>query len=140
MANDFNTNVINEFRANGGMVSGMFADRTMLLLTTTGAKSGESRTVPLVTIPQDDRYLLVASKGGAPTNPDWYWNLRANPTATIELGGQTFDATLDELTGPERQTAFDHVAATIPGFGDYQANTTRVIPVFAFTAPAPATA
>jgi len=132
VANDFNTNLINEFRANGGKVNGMFADRTMVLLTTTGARSGLPRTHPLVTIRQDDRYLLVASKGGAPTHPDWYWNLRANPTAMIELGDEAFETTLTELTGDERQAAFDEVVRQIPGFGDYQAKTTRVIPVFAF--------
>ncbi len=136
MANDFNGNVITEFRANGGKVGGMFADRMMLILTTTGAKSGQPRSNPLVAIPQGDRYLLVASKGGAPTHPDWYWNLRANPTATIELGEQTFETTLTELAGEEREDAFDYVASLIPGFGDYKLKTTRVIPVFAFTPPA----
>lgn len=133
MANDFNTQVIEEFRANQGKVGGMFADKTMVLLTTTGAKSGQLRTIPLVTIPQDNRYLLVASKGGAPTHPDWYWNLCANPKAAIEIGDRRIETTLGELEGAERDEAFTHVVNTIPGFGEYQANTSRVIPVFAFS-------
>ena len=133
MPNDFNARIIEEFRANDGKVGEPFADRTMVLLTTTGAKSGQPRTVPLVTVPHNDRYLLVASKGGAPTHPDWYWNLRANPSATIELGSRTKETTLVELTGSERDTAFNHVAKLMPGFADYQANTSRVIPVFTFS-------
>lgn len=133
MANEFNSNVIEEFRANGGTVGGMFAGRLMLLLTTTGAKSGQPRTVPLVTIPQDNRYLLIASKGGAPTNPDWYWNLRANPRATIEFGTRRVETEVTELTGAERDAAFAHAGSLIPGFADYQAQTTRVIPVLAVT-------
>lgn len=133
MANEFNTRVIEEFRANHGTVGGRFADTQIVLLTTTGAKSGQPRTVPLVTIPRGDRYLLFASNGGSPTHPDWYWNLRANPIATIELGARTVTTKVTELTGAERDAAYAHAIEVIPGIAGNQARTSRIIPFFAFT-------
>src|SRR3954463_16516817 len=88
--NQFNQDLITEFRANKGVVTGVFANRPLLLLTTIGAKSGQPRTMPLVYTTDGDRLVVIASKGGAPTNPDWYHNLVANPEATVELPGETF--------------------------------------------------
>ncbi len=89
---DWNQQVIAEFRANAGKVGGMFEGAPMMLLTTTGAKSGQSRVAPLVYTTDNDRYVIIASKGGAPTNPDWFHNLRANPEVTVEVGTETFNA------------------------------------------------
>src|SRR5690349_16922377 len=90
--NQFNLDLIKEFRANDGKVTGQFAGRPLLLLTTTGAKSGQPRTMPLVYTTDGDNLVIIASKGGADTNPDWYHNLVAKPEATIELPGETFQA------------------------------------------------
>ncbi|MHB8646277.1 MAG: nitroreductase family deazaflavin-dependent oxidoreductase [Thermomicrobiales bacterium] len=127
--NDFNQQVIAEFRANGGKVGGPFADRAMLLLTTTGAKSGQPRTSPLVYTTDGDRIVIIASKGGAPTNPDWFHNLGANPTATVEVGTERFQARATVVEGEERQRLYDAQAAIMPGFAEYQQKTTRQIPV-----------
>jgi deazaflavin-dependent oxidoreductase (nitroreductase family) len=127
--NDFNRQVIEEFRANGGKVGGPFAGSPMLLLTTTGAKSGQPRTTPLVYTTDGDRIVVIASKGGAPTNPDWYRNLVANPVATVERGGETFQVRAVITEGEERQRLFDQQAALMPGFAEYQKKTTRQIPV-----------
>ena len=126
---DFNTQVIEEFRANGGKVGGMFEGAPMLLLTTTGAKSGQPRIAPLVYTTDGDRIVIIASKGGAPTNPDWYYNIAANPEITVEIGGETFPARAEIAAEPERTRLFDAQAALMPGFREYQNNTTRVIPV-----------
>ena len=127
--NDFNRQVIEEFRANGGKVGGPFAGSPMLLLTTTGAKSGQPRTTPLVYTTDGDRIVVIASKGGAPTNPDWYRNLVANPVATVERGDEKFPVRAVVTEGEERQRLFDQQAALMPGFADYQKKTTRQIPV-----------
>jgi deazaflavin-dependent oxidoreductase (nitroreductase family) len=127
--NDFNQRLIEEFRANGGKVSGPFAGRPLLLLTTTGAKSGQPRTAPLVYTTDGDAIVVIASKGGAPTNPDWYYNLRANPVATVEIGEETFEARARVASGDERTRLYDAQAATMPAFAEYQRNTTREIPV-----------
>jgi deazaflavin-dependent oxidoreductase (nitroreductase family) len=126
---DWNRAVIDEFRANGGKVGGQFAGAPLLILTTTGAKSGKQRTHPLVYLPDGDRLIVFASKGGAPTSPDWYHNLVANPTATVELGNETFDVKATVLTGEERDRIFAKQAEQMPGFAEYQAKTTRTIPV-----------
>lgn len=126
---DFNTQVIEEFRANGGKVGGMFEGAPMLLLTTTGAKSGQPRIAPLVYTTDGDRIVIIASKGGAPTNPDWYYNIAANPEITVEIGGETFPARAEIAAEPERTRLFDAQAALMPGFREYQNNTTRIIPV-----------
>lgn len=126
---NFNQQIIDEFRANGGKVGGMFEGAPMLLLTTTGARSGQSRVSPLVYTTDGDRMVIIASKGGAPTNPDWFHNLRANPEVTLEVGTETFPARASVPDGEERQRLWDQMAAQMPGFGDYQRNTTREIPV-----------
>jgi deazaflavin-dependent oxidoreductase (nitroreductase family) len=129
---DFNQNVIDEFRANEGRVGGPFAGRSMLLLTTTGAKSGQPRTSPLVYTTDGDRLVVIASKGGAPTNPAWYHNLLANPEVTLEVGTERFPARATVTAGQERERLFAAQAALMPGFADYQRKTTRQLPVIAF--------
>ncbi len=127
--NDFNRKLIEEYRANGGKVSGMFAGSPLLLLTTTGARSGQPRVAPLVYTTDNGRLVVMASKGGAPTHPDWYHNLRANPDVTVEVGTETFPARATIPEGVERKRLFDQMAAQMPGFAEYQRNTTRQIPV-----------
>jgi deazaflavin-dependent oxidoreductase (nitroreductase family) len=127
---DFNARIAEEFRANAGQV-GMFADTTVLLLTTTGAKSGAARLNPLVYYADGDRYMVFASAGGAPRHPDWYFNLKAHPEVTIEVGTDTFRARATEITGPERDRIYAAQAARSPQFAAYQQNTTRTIPVIA---------
>jgi deazaflavin-dependent oxidoreductase (nitroreductase family) len=126
---DWNTSIIEEFRANNGKVGGPFEGAHMLLLTTTGAKSGEPRLVPLVFLPDDGNYVVIASKGGAPSNPDWYHNLIANPVATIDLGPETFDVRATEVHGDERRRLYDAQAKLRPAFAEYEKQTTRMIPV-----------
>jgi len=130
-ANDWNAQIIEEFRANHGKVGGMFEGATLLLLTTTGAKSGRRRTNPLGYMPDGNRLLIFASKSGAPTNPDWYYNLIAHPTVTVEVGDEEFTATATVITGEERDRLFAQQAARVPQFGEYQEQTSRVIPVIA---------
>src|SRR5688572_23165121 len=127
--NDFDQLLIEEYRATGGRVSGQFAGAPLLLLTTTGAKSRQPRTAPLAYSTDGDRLVVIASKGGAPTNPDWYHNLVANPSVTVELGAETFPATATVPEGEERDHLFDRMAAQMPGFADYQRQTTRRLPV-----------
>ena len=127
----FNEKIIEEFRANGGRVGGEFEGAPMLLLTTTGAKTGRRVTSPLVYARDGDRLLVFASKAGAPTNPAWYHNLVANPTVTVEVGTETFEARATVVTGEERDRLFAEQAKRMPGFATYQQNTTRVIPVVA---------
>jgi deazaflavin-dependent oxidoreductase (nitroreductase family) len=128
--NDFNRSIVDEFRANHGRVGGPFEGAPIVLLTTTGAKSGATRVNPLATLPGDDGTLYVfASKGGAPTNPDWYYNLLAHPDVEVEFGDDRFRAVASEVTGAERDRLFREQVKRMPGFGDYEKNTTRVIPV-----------
>jgi deazaflavin-dependent oxidoreductase (nitroreductase family) len=127
--NEFNTNLINEFRANGGKVSGQFAGAPMILITTKGAKSGQERTTPLVYTRDGDNYVIIASKGGAPTHPAWYHNLVANPEATAEVGTEKFRVRARVAQGEERQRLYDAQAALMPNFAEYQKKTTRQIPV-----------
>lgn len=127
--NNWNQAVINEFRANAGKVGGNFAGSTILLLHTIGAKSGQERINPVVCMAQDGRYIIFASKAGAPTHPDWYHNLSANPLVTVEFGAETFQAQAVIAPEPERTALFKKMVETNPGFGEYQAKTTRVIPV-----------
>ncbi len=132
--NDFNQSVIEEFRANNGNVGGPFQGSPMVLLTTTGAKSGESRLSPLVYTKDGDNLVVVASKGGGPTNPDWYRNIVANPEVTLEVGSETFKAKATEVHGAERDRLFNAQAEMMPGFRDYEAKTKgiRTIPVVVF--------
>jgi deazaflavin-dependent oxidoreductase (nitroreductase family) len=130
---NYNNQIIEEFRANEGKVGGPFEGAPMILLTHKGAKSGETRTNPLVYMADGDRYIIFASKGGASTNPDWYHNLKANPDATAEVGTEKFDVTAAEVTGEERDRLWSRNVAERPTFGDYQTRTSRQIPVIALT-------
>jgi deazaflavin-dependent oxidoreductase (nitroreductase family) len=122
--------LISEHRANKGQIThGPFAGRPVLLLTTTGAHSGEPRLAPLVYTRDGDHYVIIASKGGAPTHPAWYHNLVANPVVTVEADGETFTARARVTEGAERARLWERHATINPSFRDYQARTTRVIPV-----------
>ena len=127
--NDWNTQIIKEFRENDGKVGGQFEGAPMVLVTTIGAKSGKRRTTPLMSLPDADRLAIFASKAGAPTNPDWYHNVRANPAVTVEFGTETFDATATIAEGAERDRLFSKQAELYSGFAEYEAKTDRVIPV-----------
>jgi len=129
--NDWNSQLIKEFRANAGKVGGQFEGAPLLLLTTTGARSGQRRTTPVMYLPDDDRLVIFATKGGAPTNPAWYHNLLAHPQATVEVGTETFDVKAVVITGEERDRLYAKQAKLYPGFADYEARTTRQIPVIA---------
>jgi deazaflavin-dependent oxidoreductase (nitroreductase family) len=127
--NDLNQRIITEFRANQGKVGGQFAGAPLLLLTTTGAKSGRAITKPLVYTKDGNRIVLIASFAGAPKNPAWFVNLVANPVVTIELGSERFQARATITNGDERQRLFKNQAAQMAIFDDYQKKTTRQIPV-----------
>jgi deazaflavin-dependent oxidoreductase (nitroreductase family) len=126
----FNKTVTDEFRANGGKVGGQFAGAELLLLTTTGAKSGQPRLSPLAYFRVDGKLLIIGSFAGADVNPGWVHNLRANPSAHVEIGSESWDVVARELPAAEREELFATITAAAPGFADYQAKTTRVIPVF----------
>jgi deazaflavin-dependent oxidoreductase (nitroreductase family) len=127
----FTRNLKAELRAKDGVVqSGPLAGRPLMILTTTGAKSGEPREAVITYTREGDRYVIVASKSGAPTNPQWYHNLLANPQATVEAGGETFQARATEVTGAERDRLYEQHAEERPEFKDYPSQTTRVIPIF----------
>lgn len=123
---NYNQAVIDTFRANGGKVNG---PNRLLLLTTTGAKSNQPHTTPVAYSTDGERLVIIASKGGAPTNPDWYHNLVANPLVTVELGTERFQARASVATGEERERLYAQHAALMPGFAEYQRKTTRQIPV-----------
>jgi deazaflavin-dependent oxidoreductase (nitroreductase family) len=126
----FNKTVTDEFRANDGKVGGQFAGAELLLLTTTGAKSGQPRLSPLAYFRVDGKLLIIGSFAGADVNPGWVHNLRANPSAHVEIGSESWDVVARELPAAEREELFSTITAAAPGFADYQAKTTRVIPVF----------
>jgi deazaflavin-dependent oxidoreductase (nitroreductase family) len=127
---DFNQAIIEEFRANHGVVGGGFAGAPVVLLTTTGAKSGQTRINPLVALPRPDGTLYVfASAGGAPKHPDWYHNLVAHPEVGVEFGDDSFRATAASVTGDERDRIYAEQTKAFEGFADYEKKTTRVIPV-----------
>jgi deazaflavin-dependent oxidoreductase (nitroreductase family) len=128
--NAFNKSIIDEFRGNGGKVTGQFANAALLLLTTTGAKSGQSRVSPLAYFRVDGKLIIVGSFAGAPVNPAWVHNLRANPRAHVEVGTESFDVTARELPSDERDELFPQLTAAAPGFAEYQSKTSRVIPLF----------
>jgi deazaflavin-dependent oxidoreductase (nitroreductase family) len=122
--------LIADFRAHEGQVtSGPFAGRPVLLLTTSGARSGQQRLAPLVYRRDGDRWVIVASKGGAPSHPAWYLNLLADPIVTVEVGGETFEARATVVEGDERERLFAAHAAINPNFTSYQQRTSRIIPV-----------
>ncbi|GGP64745.1 nitroreductase/quinone reductase family protein [Saccharothrix coeruleofusca] len=131
MPEDFNQKVIEEFRANRGRVGGYFEGARLLLLTTTGARSGKRHTVPLGYLPDGDRVLVIGSAGGAPRHPAWFHNLVADPRATVEDGVFTYEAQAEVLAGEERDRVFARAVEFDPGWGEYQARTTRVLPVVA---------
>ena len=128
-----NMGIIQEFRANGGKVGGPFAGKSLLLLHTVGAKSGQPRINPVACIRDGDCMVVIASKGGAPTNPDWYYNIRANPLVTVETGSEQFQARATIAEEPERTRLYNQMVAMMPGFAEYQRRTTRVIPVIILT-------
>lgn len=129
--NDFNRQLIEEFRANGGKVSGRLANTPLLLLTTTGARSGLPRITPLGYMPYGDRLLVVASNLGSPNHPDWYRNLVTHPQVTIEIGSETFEATAVVIEGTERDRLWARAVASYPFLAEHQAKTTRQIPIVA---------
>lgn len=130
--NERNKGVIEEFRSNGGKVDGWGG---LILLTTTGAKTGQPRIAPLMLVTEGNRIIAVASKGGAPKHPDWYLNLLAHPQVTVEVGNEKFETTARVLTGTEREQAFQRAVEVFPPYGEYQKKTTREIPVIALERP-----
>jgi len=126
---NWNDDVIEEFRANRGKVSGRFQGRDLLLLHTKGAKTGADRVNPLAYVRDGERLIVIASKGGAPTNPDWYHNLVANPTISVEVGTEKFEALAEVTAEPERTRLYAKLVTVMPGFADYLKKTTRQIPV-----------
>lgn len=130
---EMNRNVIAEFRANEGKVGGYFDGHTLVILHTTGAKTGAERLNPLVYLPgEDGRVYVIASKGGAPDNPDWYYNLTANPQVRLEFGTKTTAGVAREVTDrAERDRLYAAQVARMAGFADYEKATTRLIPVIA---------
>jgi len=126
----FNTSIVDEFRTNGGKVGGPFEGATLLLLTSTGAKSGQPRLAPLAYLTIEGKMIIIGSKAGADTNPDWVHNLRANPRAHVEVGTDAYDVVARELPREERDEMYPKVVELAPGFGDYQSKTSRVIPLF----------
>lgn len=130
---DFNAQVIEEFHATGGKPGGMLETMPLLLLHHTGAKSGKSYINPLAYMTDGDRYVIFASKAGAPVHPDWYFNLKAHPEVTIEVGTDTLHAVADEVQGEERQRLYRTMADRVPAFSEYEAKTERAIPVIVLT-------
>ena len=125
----YNQAVVDEFRQNRGKVTGMFAGVPLVLVTTKGAKSGQLRTTPVVYTRDGDRIVVIASKGGSPTHPDWYHNLVANPDVTVELPDEKFDARAVVPNGEERERLYRAQADLMPNFDEYQKATERQIPV-----------
>jgi deazaflavin-dependent oxidoreductase (nitroreductase family) len=132
MATDRNTRIIEEFRTNEGRVGGYFEGHTLLLLHTKGAKSGQARVNPLAYLPDGDRLVIFATKGGSPTNPDWYHNLMAHPDVDVEVGTETFPVRAVEIQDDrEHDALYARQTERMPGFGDYPKRTSRRIPVIA---------
>jgi len=131
--NERNMVIVQEFRANAGKVGGPFAGKSLLLLHTIGATSGQPRINPVACIRDGDRFVIIASKGGAPTNPDWYYNILANPLVSVETGTEQFQARASIAVEPERTRLYNQMVEMMPGFAEYQRKTTRVIPVVILT-------
>ncbi|HEV2581221.1 MAG TPA: nitroreductase family deazaflavin-dependent oxidoreductase [Ktedonobacteraceae bacterium] len=130
---NWNSKIIDEFHATEGKPGGYWAGKPLLLLTTTGAKSGQRHTTPTMYLPDGERLIVFASKGGAPTNPDWYTNLVAHPEVTVEVGNETYEGIATVLNGDERDRLYAKHAGLYPAFAEYQAKTTRKIPVIALS-------
>ena len=131
---DYNTPIIIEFRATGGRVGGPWAGTTLILIHHIGARSGVERVTPLGCFSQPGgRFVIVASSGGSPTHPNWYYNLKAHPKITVEVGAQTFTVLADELAGAARAELWPKLVAEYPTVGEHQAKTTRQFPVFLLT-------
>ncbi len=128
---EYNRQIIEEFRTNGGKVGGRFEGAPLLLLTTIGAKTGTSRTNPVTYMPDGERLIIIASNAGSDDSPAWYYNLLAHPQVTVEVGTETFEATAIVLQGEERNQIYARNAERAPMFAQYQANTTRLIPAVA---------
>ncbi|SHL41666.1 nitroreductase family deazaflavin-dependent oxidoreductase [Actinacidiphila paucisporea] len=135
---DYNAQIVAEFRASHGKVGGNFEGAPLLLLHNTGARTGRKFVKPMMYLRDGERYLVFASKGGAPDNPAWFHNLVANPDAEIEVGDRTVPVRAEVLTGEERDRKYAEQAALYPGFADYQEKTDRVIPVVALVPTGPA--
>ena len=129
--NDWNAKIIEEFRTNEGKVGGDFEGAPLLLLHTTGAKTGRSHVTPLMYLPDEGRYVVFASKGGAPEHPDWFHNVVSNPDVTIEVGTSTMPARAEVISGPARDELYARQVERRPQFGDYERKTSRTIPVVA---------
>jgi len=133
-ADGYNTKIIEEFRANRGRVGGPWAGTPMILIHHIGARSGIERVSPLACSPQaGGRFAVIASNGGSPTHPDWYYNLKANPKIKAEVGGETFTVLAEELDDAARAGLWPRLVAEAPSLGEFQARTTRQIPVFMLT-------
>jgi deazaflavin-dependent oxidoreductase (nitroreductase family) len=130
---DRNKKIIDEFRQNEGRVGGRFEGKTLLLLHSKGAKSGEERINPVAYVKDQDRWVVIASKGGAPTNPDWFYNVSANPLVSIEVGTERYKARAMVAEEPERTRLYNKMVEMMPGFDDYRRNTSRKIPVIVLT-------
>jgi deazaflavin-dependent oxidoreductase (nitroreductase family) len=131
---DWNTNIIEEFRANEGKVGGQFEGYPLILIHHIGARSGTERVNPVSCFPQSDgRFAIIASNGGAPTNPDWYYNLKAHPEIKVEFGTETFAVAVRELEGAEREKVWADVVSAVPAVVNTQNKTTRTIPVLLLT-------
>lgn len=130
---DWNKAIIDEFRANSGKVGGPFAGATLLILHTIGAKSGKERINPVAYTTDGDRLVIIASKGGAPANPDWYVNILAHPKVEVEVGTEQFQALAAVASEPERTRLYSKMVEMMPGFAEYEKKTSRVIPVIILT-------
>lgn len=128
-----NEPIIKEFRENGGKVKGW---APLILLTTTGAKTGQTRIIPLMYVPYGNQILAIASKGGSVKHPEWYYNVLAHPDVTVEVGDEKFETTARILTGAEREKAFEKAVEVFPPYGKYQKIAPREIPVIALERPA----
>ena len=132
-ARERNRKIVEEFRTNDGKVGGRFEGKTLLLLHTKGARSGQERINPTAYVRDGDRYVIIASKGGAPTNPSWYYNILANPLVTVEVGSETFQVLATVAEEPERTRLYNKMVEMMPGFDEYRRKTTREIPVIVLT-------
>ena len=133
VSEDFNSRTIAEFRSNHGTIGGYFKGAPLLLLNAKGARTGKLRVKPLMYLQDGQRYLVFASKGGAPSNPDWYYNLKAYPDVQIEVGDERIDVHAEVILGDEHDRLYERQAALYPQFADYQQKTKRTIPVIALT-------